>query len=62
MTVEYRNLSVHTEALVGSASIPTVASVPTTFVKVCKGIEVMTTSTPRHACCTAPPCYVDGRV
>ncbi|GFR41754.1 hypothetical protein Agub_g2509 [Astrephomene gubernaculifera] len=39
VTVEYRQLRVQTEALVGAASVPTVASVPLTFVKQVLGLH-----------------------
>lgn len=38
VTVDYRNLRIDTEALVGSASIPTVANVPLTFLRVRAGV------------------------
>ncbi|PNW84179.1 hypothetical protein CHLRE_04g224500v5 [Chlamydomonas reinhardtii] len=39
VTVDYRNLRIDTEALVGSASIPTVANVPLTFLRKLFGVH-----------------------
>ncbi|KAG2425086.1 hypothetical protein HXX76_013995 [Chlamydomonas incerta] len=39
VTVEYRNLRIETEALIGAASIPTVANVPLTFMRKLFGVH-----------------------